>query len=162
MHHGYLVKNTNSYYPIPDIWIKISRTGIRDYAVSMWFQLIQWLTKIWDLWGLGPWWRVSLNHTCHWIPDYWGGHCDSCPGSGGGPWFFLGQVWEKSSDQDFFAVVVSVEGDHFVGIVSAENHHLVEVVSVEVQYLVEVVAAEVDIVVGGFLLRITIRMGSRW
>ena len=54
MHHGYLVKNAKSYCPIPDIWIEISRTVIRDYAVSMWFQLIQWLTKIWDLWGLGP------------------------------------------------------------------------------------------------------------
>ena len=44
-----------------------------------------------------------------------------------------------------------------------KNHLLVEVISVEVQHLVGVVAAEVDLlVVAGSLLRLTIRMGSRW
>lgn len=66
-------------------------------------------------------------------------------------------MWEESSDQDLFVIVVSVEDDHFVSVVSAENHHLVEVVSVEVQHLVGVVVAEVDLlVVGGSLLRFTI------
>ena len=40
------------------------------------------------------WWRMSLSHTCHWIPDYWGGEpwgglCGPCPG-GGGIWLLPG------------------------------------------------------------------------
>ena len=86
-HLGELIKSKSSCCPLAYIWIGIYRTRVQHHEISTCFQVIQWLTKF-ETYRAHCWWRMSLSHIYHWIPDYWGGEpwgglCGPCPGSGG-------------------------------------------------------------------------------